>query len=117
MNCVPHGRKFDVEGCTSPGGGAHIDLAGMFFDDPVAHGQTEARAAASGLGREERVKYLMDVIAGNPVACVRDFDFHAAVVSARPDFQDSTRGHGIARVQEKIQEDLLQFVGGAAHRR
>src|SRR5580700_3195558 len=67
MNRVPHGRKFDVERCPSPRGGAHIDLAGMFFDNSVTHGQTEARAAASGLGCEKWVKYLMDVIAGNPV--------------------------------------------------
>jgi hypothetical protein len=117
MNCVPHGRKFDVEGSTSPWGGAHIDLAGMFFDDPVADGQTKAGATASGLGREKRVEYLMDVIAWNPVARIRHFDFHAAVVSARADFQDSSRWHGIARVQEKIQENLLQFIGGAANGR
>jgi len=39
-----------------------------------------------------------------------------AVMSAGTDFQDSSGGHGIARVQEKIQENLLQLVGGAAHR-
>src|SRR5580693_4401918 len=116
MNCVPHGRKFNMEGSTSPGGGAHIDLAGMFFDDTITHGQTKASAAATGFGREKRVKNLMDVVAGNPVARVRHFDFHASVMSAGADFQDSARGHGIARVQEEIQENLLQFVGGAAHR-
>src|SRR5258707_12261742 len=114
MNCVPHGRKFDMEGSTPPGGGAHIDLAGMFFDDPVTDGQTEAGTAASGLGREKRVEYLMVVIAENPVARIRHFDFRAPVMSAGTDFQDSSGGHGIASVQETIQEDLWQLDAVAA---
>src|SRR5579859_1437223 len=68
MNCFPHGRKFYVKGCAASGGGAHIDFAGMFFDDSIAHGQAQASAAAPGFGGEERVKYLMDVVAGYPVA-------------------------------------------------
>src|SRR5579859_5424324 len=117
MNRFPHGREFNVEGCAAPGGRAHVDFAGMFFDDPVAHGQAEAGAAATGLGGEKRVEYFMDVVAGYPVACVRHFDFHTAVVGAGADFQDSAHRHGVARVQEEVQENLLQLVGGAAHGR
>jgi len=43
-------------------------------------------------------------------------DFNRAVVRRRADFHHASRGHGIARIHEEIQEDLLQFVVGAHHR-
>src|SRR5579862_7282034 len=102
MNRIPHGREFNVKGCAPPRSGTHVNHAGVFLDDPVAHGETQAGAAASGLGSEKRVEYLMDVIAGNPVARVRYFDFYAAVMRPSAHFQDPARGHGVAGIQEEI---------------
>jgi len=45
-----------------------------------------------------------------PRRCQR-LHFDAAVVRRSADLQHSSAGHGIAGVQEKIQEDLLQLVG------
>src|SRR5712672_2590654 len=58
----------------------------------------------------------MNVLAGNASASVDHFDFDAAVVGGGAHFEHATGGHGVASVQEQIKEDLLQLVGGAAHR-
>jgi len=52
--------------------------------------------------------------AGNAGAGIRHFDFDAAIVRGSANFQHSSGGHGITRVQEKVQEDLLQLVGRPA---
>ena len=99
-----------MEGCTFAGRRAHIDFPGVFLDDAVTHGKSEAGATAAGFGGEERVKDAMDVFAGNPGAGIRHFNFHAAVMRRGADGQHSPAGHGVTRVQEKVQEDLLQQV-------
>src|SRR5260370_9385108 len=85
----------------------------MFLDDAVTYRETEAGSAASGFSGEERIKDAMNVFAGNAAAGVRHFDFDAAIVRGSANFQHSSAGHGITRVQEKVQEDLLQLVGRA----
>src|SRR5439155_17089184 len=86
----------------------------MLLNNAVTYRQTEAGAAATGFGREERIKDAMNVLAGDPSACVRDFDFDAAVMRRAPDFEHSSARHGIKCVQEQVQEDLLQLVGRSA---
>src|SRR5580693_5366928 len=87
----------------------------MFFDDAVAYGEAQACAAAGGFGGEKRIEYTVNMFARNAGASVDDFDFDAAVVGARADFQQAAAGHRVASVQEKIQKDLLQLVRGAAY--
>src|SRR5208337_4161348 len=117
MDRFPDSREFDVEGSTPAWRRANINSAGVFLDDPVAHGQAETCAAPCRLGSEKRIKNLMDVFTGDAVARVNNFNLDAAIVRGSAHFQHSARGHGIARIQEKIQEDLLQLVGGTSHRR
>ena len=57
---------------------------------------------------------LMNMFTGNAVARVDNLDFDAAIVRGSAHFQHSARRHGIARIQEKVQENLLQLIGGAA---
>ena len=59
----------------------------------------------------------MYVLARNSCSCIHNFNFHAAVMRAGPHFQDAAGGHGVTRIQKKIQKYLLQFIGGAEHRR
>jgi hypothetical protein len=111
MDRFPYSRELDVERSAFAGRRAHINLSSMLLDNPVTYRETEAGAAATGLGGEERVKDAMDVFAGYAGAGIRYFDFDAAVVRRGADFQHASAGHGIARIQEKIQENLLQLVG------
>src|SRR5229473_7031348 len=106
--------KLNVEGGAFAGRRAHINLSGMFLDDAVAHGETETGSAAAGFGGEERVKDAMNMFAGNAATGIRHFDFDAAIVRGSANFEHSSSGHGITRVQEKVQEDLLQLVGRPA---
>jgi hypothetical protein len=115
MNRVPYGREFHVKGSAASRRRPYVNLSSVFLNDSVTHGQAETRATTSRFGREKGVEYLVDVIAGNSVACVRDLDFNAAIVSSGAHFQDSAGGHGVPRIQKEIQKYLLQLVGRAAH--
>src|SRR5208283_3057796 len=117
MDRFPDSRELDVEGSAPAWRRADINSTGVFFDDPVAHRQAETCAAPCRFGREKRIKNLMDVFTGNAVARVNNLYLDAAIVRRSAHFQHSACRHGIARIQEKVQENLLQLVGGAAHRR
>src|SRR5580658_7076141 len=116
MNRFPYCWELYVEGSAFAGGRADIDLAGMFLDDAVAYGEAQACAAAAGLRREKGIENAVNVFARDACAGIHDFDFDAAVVRAGTHFEQAAAGHGVAGVQEKIQEDLLQFVRRAANR-
>src|SRR5271170_5947293 len=86
----------------------------MFFDDAVAHGEAQTCAATGGFGGEEWIEDAVNVLAGDAGSRVDDFDFDAAIVRAGAYFEQAAAGHGVAGVQKKIEEDLLEFVRGAA---
>ena len=46
----------------------------MFFDNAVRSGEAQASAHAHGLGSEERIKNLRDLLVGNAGASVADYD-------------------------------------------
>src|SRR5579871_6454654 len=87
----------------------------MFFDDPIGYGEAQTSAAAASFCGEKRIEDAMNVFARDACTGIDDFNFDAAVVRAGAHFQQAPAGHGIASIQEKIQEDLLQFVRRAAH--
>src|SRR5215472_13031106 len=117
MHRFPDCREFDVEGSATSGCGANINFSGMFLNDSVAHAQAETGATASRLGREKRIKNLMDVLARDSVTGIGHVDFHGAVVRSSFHLEHASLRHGIPGVQEKIQKYLLQLVRGATHGR
>src|SRR6266403_583268 len=108
MNRFPCGREFEPEGRAFVRGGAHVDFPGMLLDDAVAHRKPQARTAAGDLRGEKGIKDAVQIFMGNSGACIGDFDFNRAVVRRRADFHHASRGHGIARTHEEIQQDPLQ---------
>src|SRR5271155_1729361 len=76
MGGFPNGWEFNMERGSSAGGGSYVALAGVVLADPVAHAKAEPGAAGARLGGEKGIKNLMNVLAGNAVARIRDFDFH-----------------------------------------
>src|SRR5438876_4616781 len=117
MSRFPGRGELHVERSALPGRRAHVNLSRVLLDDAVADRQAEPGAAAVRFGGEKRIKNAVDILAGNSRAGIRDFDFDAAILRGGADFQHSSAEHGIARVQKEIQENLLQFVGGAVHGR
>src|SRR4029077_19997600 len=117
MNWLPHRWQLDVECCAFAGRGADIHFSRMFLDDSVAYGKSQAGASTTGLGGKKRIENPVNVFAGNSCASIDDLNLDASIVRTGPHFQDAAGRHGIARVEKKIQEHLLQLVGGATHRR
>jgi len=110
MNCLPHGRKFNVEGFLSRGRRRHIDLGRLFFYDPVAHGEAQARWCRAPACREKVSKYLMDLVRrGIPFALVRHFNFHGCLVGARADLPVFLRQAWRRSHQERFRKTCCIF--------
>src|SRR3989338_369136 len=107
-------REFDQERSALAGARAAVDGAAVLLDDAVADGQAQAGAPAGGLGGEEGVVDLAQVLRGDADAGVADLDLDAAVVVAGADGELAALRHGVAGVDQQVQEDLLELAGVAA---
>src|SRR5256885_13619605 len=115
MRRMTDSGEMDVDVRSRSGPGAESDFSSMLVDYSVADGQAQARAAAVRLGGEKRVENAMNVFPGDARAGVGNFHFDAAVVRGGAHLQHAAARHGVARIQEEIQKNLLQLIGRAAH--
>ena len=124
-------RQEDAEGGALADGAVDDDLPARLRDDAVHRRQPEAGALARLLGREERLedaraRRVVDARAGvahrehDPAA-----DWHAGVVRRGRvldvdvlggDGEHAARRHGVARVDDQVDHDLLELSGVGAHR-
>src|ERR1700683_3423570 len=89
----------------------------VLLNDSVGHCQTQTGSFAATLGSEEGVVNALDVLGGDAMASVRNIYTGTGFLAPCPDRKHTTPLHGIPRIEEQIQEDLLQFAGVAMHRR
>ena len=94
------------------------DRAAVLLHDAVGDRQAEAGALADLLGREERIVDARQLLGRNARARCRRSRRRPSAPSARGhDRQPAALGHRVARVQEQVQEHLLQLVLDALHDR
>src|SRR5580658_10091438 len=117
MDGFPGYGKFQAEGSTFAWSGAYVDFAGVLFNDAVAHRKTQPGAPSGGLGCKEWIENTVEVLGRNPRARVSDFDLNGTVLRSGAHFEQATLRHGVARVHEEIEKDLLQAGDGTQHRR
>ena len=110
-------RQRDLEGGALARVALDEDRAPVLLHDPVRDRQPEPGALADALGGEERVVDAPDVLAADPVAGVAHLDHHGVVVGMRAQRQPAAARHRVARVQDQVEEHLLDAVLVAAHRR
>jgi len=109
-----------VEAGAAAGLVVNLDGAAVLLNDTVCDRQAEARPFASSLGGEEGIVNAVDVFRVDAVPAVDHVDLHPALVLVRrPDFEHAAGAHGVARVDEQVQEDLLQLarIAGDGRRR
>ncbi len=108
--------KRDGEGCTLTRGARHLDGRSALLDDAVHRRQAQPGSLAERLGGEER---LEDSLAGrliHPVARVaHDQLDHVRRLTPRLDGQRSAVGHGVARIDHQIHDDLLELPNVSQH--
>src|SRR4029077_7052349 len=100
MNCFPDRGKLYVKRSAFAYGRAHVNLAGMFFNNSITNRQPQSGSAAARLGGEEWIEYPVNVLARNPRPGIDDFHFHTSVVRRGAHFQHSSAWHRIARIQK-----------------
>src|SRR5271169_6750074 len=111
-NSLPAQGKIQGESRSGPGLALHTNLAGMFLDDAVGDGKTEAGAAGlafarRSLGGEEGIVNALNVLGSNARSGVGHADADALAVE-RGHAQRAAARHGVLGVQEQVQEHLLQ---------
>ena len=107
-------RKFHTERGAAAAPVGDFDRAAMLLNDTVGHRKSQAGAFARALGGEERIVDAVQILRRDAVAGVGDFDARRPVLRAQVRTSSvPPRCHGVARVQEQIQEHLLQLAGVA----
>ena len=87
----------------------HFDLSSMFAHNSVGNRKTQTGALARGLGGEERIVDTTQMFRGNSRTGVPDFRIDGAIVAPGANGQRTALLHRVARVQEKVEEHLLQL--------
>ena len=118
-------RQQDAEGRPLADGAVAVDIAPGLFDDAIDHGKAEARALADFLGREKGLEDLVLHVVGDAVARVFDLDCDVVGVNkallieigafrrchiARPQFDLAAVRHGVAGIDDEIDDDLLELI-------
>src|SRR5271155_2754122 len=109
---LPAQREIEGEGGSLPRMAFHANLASMFLDDAVGDGKAQTGAAGlafagRSLGGKERIVNALNVLRGNAAPGVGHAHADALTVE-RGHAQRATARHGVLRVQEQVQEHLLQ---------
>src|SRR5277367_2381122 len=117
MDWLPGNGEFQAERSSLSWSGTHVDFSGVLLDDAVTYRKAETGAPSGGLGGEERIENTLEIFRRNARAGVGDFNGDGTVVSESTNFEQSALRHGVPRVHEQIQEDLLQTGDGTEHRR
>src|SRR6185437_13275338 len=108
------------EGKREPDGGAGGPLAILDGDGAavIAHdaeADGEAEPYAGRLRREERLEDLLAQIRGDARPGVLDRDREEGALHARADHERAAVGHRVRRVEEEVEEHLLELVRIAEH--
>src|SRR6267142_3467191 len=116
-------RKSDREGRALARPAAHLERSAVRLHDAVRDPETETGALLH-LGREERFEDARDRFLADPRAGVAHFDAHdvglrieLAAADMRRDDEPTATRHGLGRVEEQIEEDLLQLIRRRADER
>src|ERR1043165_6166130 len=116
--CPPSRGQGDAEGRAPPGRALDGDVAGVLLHDAVRDGEAQPRAAPDALRGEEGVVDARDVFGRDADAGVGDLDGDGVqLVRARAQRDVAAAGDGVAGVQEKVGEDLLELAGVAVDAR
>ena len=100
-----------MEQCTSAGLALHFDGSAVLLHDTVSYGQAKPRTLPRGLCSEEWVVDARQVIVSDTLPGVLDIDPGARAVVPGPDSEGAAAVHRVARIQDKVEENLLQFSG------
>src|SRR3990172_4804764 len=89
----------------------------MVLDDAVADAEAEAGASRRAFGRKERIEHLVLGFRINAGACIGENHFYVVVRLLHRDVELSPVRHGVARVQDQVEKDLLYLVRVYGERR
>src|SRR6185312_15946173 len=94
----------------------------MFLDNAVSDCQPQACAARLAFSRaafsgEKWIVNFVDMFRSNAGAAIADIDLNGVSVAGANAERAVFAGHGVFRIQKKIQKYLLQFSGIAVDRR
>src|SRR5271168_85487 len=109
---LPAQGEIEGEGGPFPGMAFDANLAGMFLDDAVGHGKTEPSAASlafarRSLGGKERIVNALNMLGSNAAPGVGNAHADALTIE-RGHAQRAAARHGVFRIQEQVQKNLLQ---------
>src|SRR5262245_52669471 len=107
-------RQHESETCPLPRITLTREGAAMLLDNSVGDGQAKTSTAAVGFSCEERIVDAGEMLRRNPDASITHFDDRVRAACRCRDRKPATFRHRVTRVQEQVEEHLLQLVLDAA---
>src|SRR5271166_6944170 len=87
----------------------------MLANNAIGDGKTQSGALFGALGGEEWVVNARKILRSDALSIIGYIDMRHAFVGAGPDRENAAKWHRVARVQEQVEKDLLQFAGIGFH--
>ena len=81
----------------------------VLFDNPVADAQSESGTLSHGLGGKKGLEDALEVLPGDTVAVIFDFDLDRLIVGTRPDPDVALVGDGMEGIGKQVHEDLAEL--------
>ncbi len=103
------GWEFHSEMRSLPGTAIHENTSAVLLNNPISHSQPQARSFADGFGREKGIEDPSDILFGNAHAGIGDIHDNHGFIHSRLNCNLSAGGHGIPRIQEQVDENLLKL--------
>src|ERR1700686_5792198 len=95
----------------------HLDGPTMFAHNAISNRKPQAGSLAGAFGGEEWVVDALQVLRRDTLPIVTYIDARKAIRVPGLDGEPSALFHGVAGIQEQVQEDLLQLPGVALYAR
>ena len=104
-----------MKGSAGADGALHMNFSGMFLNDSIRDGKTEARSAAvarfgRGFGGEEGIVNALEMLGRDAGAGIGDKGLDVSVDKCG-NAQAAASGHGFLGVEQEIEKDLLELSG------
>src|ERR1700733_11072735 len=94
---------------TSARAALDTDGSAVLAHDAIRHREAQASSFADPFSGEKWIVDSLQMLGRNALSAICYFDASEAIFVPSSDCQGTAGLHGVTRIQEKIQEDLLQL--------
>ncbi len=110
------GRQNHLKGRSLADNAGHIDLPLMVIDDLVTDRQSQTGPDADAFGSETGIEDMGQILFGYARTVVSELDFNFIILTTCRNGYSARTLHSLNRINQDIEENLVQLPGKTGHR-